>query len=724
MRVTVPQLAAFGVAIAMVSACSTLQNLTGEGPISSRIARPADGPSCQTQAVELRESNPFNSALTSSQIFSVDHVLEKRAINLSCNVNAYTVAAHAEGSFRPVYKEIIQNPTERLTEEKNHFRLVMENLILQYNTDTVNGGRPQGSPFRILIYAHGGLVDHSNAISRAQVIAPAMIADGFAPIFVAWNSPFPQSYFQRLCCISDGTVSTAASSIMVPFRLIGDLGEGVFRIPENTIEQGGRFLSARQATQQPAGDELANGDLAQSRDTDPDDWLAEESYRLWPIRQQNGLECSPFMTRNDRRPNAEADPTDPRRQHGLAIRKCAQVVFPPVRGASRAEELDSLNGRRSSWVSRAGNVAMLPVRTVVSGVSGAGASAWDGMVRRARLGFSREFVVHYTHELSKNNSTQTARKTESGSTPVAQAAQAPSGQGVSDASPPQPGALNEVELAKAQSRCLDRMERGHPEENNTGSQTRADGQNNPASGSSEDYSYFGNSTPGVHYRFFERLNDCIAIGAFGRGTEVYVFGHSMGAIVANELVRTVPTLPYKTLVYMGGAASIRETAAMLTRLQSHQPYARFYNLTLHPVLESIETSEGLSAQSVTPRGSLLEWIDEMFDGPRDISDRTVGKWRNLREGSMVFPSATYDMMRIRVFPITSANRDAGFFNALGCWRGVEAAGNAVARSPAKCTPERHGEFSRFSFWRPAFYTGTTTTDQSGGWRVNANFAGP
>ena len=40
---------------------------------------------------------------------------------------------------------------------------------------------------------------------------------------------------------------------------------------------------------------------------------------------------------------------------------------------------------------------------------------------------------------------------------------------------------------------------------------------------------------------------------------IIMTGHSMGTIVINELVQLFPNLPYENLVYMAGAASVRDT---------------------------------------------------------------------------------------------------------------------------------------------------------------------
>jgi pimeloyl-ACP methyl ester carboxylesterase len=114
---------------------------------------------------------------------------------------------------------------------------------------------------------------------------------------------------------------------------------------------------------------------------------------------------------------------------------------------------------------------------------------------------------------------------------------------------------------------------------------------------------------------------------------VRVIGHSMGAIVASEIVRRYPALPYESIVFMGAAVSVREFKggvepalrhpARIWTCRTRSPL--FFNLSLHPEAEMTERFWGGIATS----GSLLEWIDDMYEAPGDLVDRTFGKWRNL-----------------------------------------------------------------------------------------------
>ena len=107
---------------------------------------------------------------------------------------------------------------------------------------------------------------------------------------------------------------------------------------------------------------------------------------------------------------------------------------------------------------------------------------------------------------------------------------------------------------------------------------------------------------------------------------ITLIGHSMGAIVVNDVLRNFPELPYRNVVFMGAAASVRETVAALDVVARTSPDAelRFYNLSLHQDAEANE----VGYFGTVSKGSLLEWVDRMYTTPATFGDRTVGKWIN------------------------------------------------------------------------------------------------
>jgi pimeloyl-ACP methyl ester carboxylesterase len=158
---------------------------------------------------------------------------------------------------------------------------------------------------------------------------------------------------------------------------------------------------------------------------------------------------------------------------------------------------------------------------------------------------------------------------------------------------------------------------------------------------------------------------------------ITLVGHSMGTIVANEIIRTHPDLPYSNVVYMGAACSISDFAKSVVPYLQSRTNAHFYNLTLHPVAEAREAQWGFL--DLTPRGSLLEWIDNFLSAPRTIPERTLGKWNNIISTTALIPREVEDRIRIKAFAVGSKDR------------------------LPKDNPLVHGEFSETEFWNEQFW---------------------
>lgn len=133
----------------------------------------------------------------------------------------------------------------------------------------------------------------------------------------------------------------------------------------------------------------------------------------------------------------------------------------------------------------------------------------------------------------------------------------------------------------------------------------------------------GTCAPAAVYEFFKALNEPSI-------NDITLIGHSMGTIVAGEIIREFPDLPYANVVFAGAAISIREfentvEAVLKSKLKNASKLFKFYNLSLHPYAEATEEN----AYGAMPSGSLLEWIDQTIENPSDSLDRTLGKWTNI-----------------------------------------------------------------------------------------------
>ncbi|MEO8580805.1 MAG: hypothetical protein ABI469_11195, partial [Gemmatimonadales bacterium] len=135
--------------------------------------------------------------------------------------------------------------------------------------------------------------------------------------------------------------------------------------------------------------------------------------------------------------------------------------------------------------------------------------------------------------------------------------------------------------------------------------------------------------------------------------EISLVGHSMGAIVANEALRTHDSLEVKNVVYMAGALSLREfQTGTLPYMQRH-PSTEFFNLTLHPLSDIRETM----LWGIVPSGSLLIWLDGYLAHPESELDRVMGKYVNTTESSSIFKGSVRTRIHLKAF---------GYRDGTGC----------------------------------------------------------
>lgn len=215
-------------------------------------------------------------------------------------------------------------------------------------------------------------------------------------------------------------------------------------------------------------------------------------------------------------------------------------------------------------------------------------------------------------------------------------------------------------------------------------------------------------------RFFQDLETCIQgpgclydgdIDDHLKDLKLTLIGHSMGAIVINELAPEFGGLPFENIVFMGAATSIRDTKnSLVPLLRKSREQAgknprilKFYNLMLHPKAEAREDS----AYGLLPNGSLLEWIDEVLGKPKTMLDRTMGKWRNLREAQKVFHDKVRDQMTFRVFGFNQRE-----------WKDNLNCHGLPGKSYEWPEPITHGSFDETNkqFWCPVIW-GATSDNQ-------------
>ena len=181
---------------------------------------------------------------------------------------------------------------------------------------------------------------------------------------------------------------------------------------------------------------------------------------------------------------------------------------------------------------------------------------------------------------------------------------------------------------------------------------------------------------GGAYKLFHTLRDLL--NSHHQQLEITLIGHSMGTIVLNRALREFPDLPVRNIVYMAAACSIEDfrTSVIPYLLRDENQETRFYNLMLHPDAEVREWQT--SFLDLTPRGSLLVWIDNFLSAPQTTLDRTLGSWENIIQTTHVIPLEVRPRITLKAFCIGGETCQA---------------------------PTTHGAFSdkAYQFWKPAFW---------------------
>lgn len=190
--------------------------------------------------------------------------------------------------------------------------------------------------------------------------------------------------------------------------------------------------------------------------------------------------------------------------------------------------------------------------------------------------------------------------------------------------------------------------------------------------------------------FLRQLRDVVDRNGGVEAWDITLVGHSMGTIVLNQMIRefglktvagpdgTVSTtgvaLPFNRIVYMAGAATVRDYQDSLFPYLRENQQARMYHLVLHPKAEVRERFDpGIPYVDLPPRGSLLAWVDDFLSAPETPLDRTVGRYENLLSAVHNTPDEVRGRVHIKAF---------------GVGRDVRA-------------PQKHGDFTaHLKFWKP------------------------
>jgi pimeloyl-ACP methyl ester carboxylesterase len=183
--------------------------------------------------------------------------------------------------------------------------------------------------------------------------------------------------------------------------------------------------------------------------------------------------------------------------------------------------------------------------------------------------------------------------------------------------------------------------------------------------------------------------------------KITMIGHSMGAIVTCELLQRFHALPVHNVVFEAAACSVsnfktnvipfleeQNLRTQIATLEKKNPAdvvkTHVYNLCLHDDAENAEKNPG--ELDLSQRGSLLTWIDTLYQSPESENDRTFGRWVNAILATDDFPSDILDRITIKEFGRDRLRKDPLNVPVYT----VEDDGG-----PKIAEPTKHGEMTRY-----------------------------
>ena len=168
--------------------------------------------------------------------------------------------------------------------------------------------------------------------------------------------------------------------------------------------------------------------------------------------------------------------------------------------------------------------------------------------------------------------------------------------------------------------------------------------------------------------------------------EVVLVGHSMGTIVVNEMVRQFgeplesghhhEKPLFDKIVYMAAACSLRDYLNTIPHYLEEYEGPTMYHLMLQ---DNAEAAEQFLWSSLP--GSLLVWLDGFFARPDAPLDLVAGRYQNLLR-----------VVHLHDNPRVRSRISLKAFN--------------FGESTEETSPQTHGDFDNFPFWKEAFWQTT------------------
>lgn len=207
---------------------------------------------------------------------------------------------------------------------------------------------------------------------------------------------------------------------------------------------------------------------------------------------------------------------------------------------------------------------------------------------------------------------------------------------------------------------------------------------------------------GAMWHFCDQLQQNLTARNRNGEPKVTIIGHSMGAIVTCEMLQRFHRLPIDNVVLMAAACSINDFKNKIIPYLAEQnlraefvkvaakdsPYSapvlktQLYNLCLNDMAEHIEPNPG--QLDLSQRGSLLTWIDTLYQSPESENDRTFGRWINAVLATDDIPSDVIGRITIKGFGLERRRKaDSPLYTE-------DASATGIVDEPTK-----HGEFTRY-----------------------------
>jgi hypothetical protein len=217
----------------------------------------------------------------------------------------------------------------------------------------------------------------------------------------------------------------------------------------------------------------------------------------------------------------------------------------------------------------------------------------------------------------------------------------------------------------------------------------------------DDLNYTGRK--GAVWHFTKQLQDNLIVRDSNNQPTLTIIGHSMGAIVTCEMLERFHRLAVDNVVLMAAACSIRDfkqkiipffeeqdlrakfaqAAPAETELYAPLIKTNLYNLCLNDTAEHIEPNPG--QLDLSQRGSLLTWIDTLYQSPESENDRTFGRWINAVLSTDDIPKNLLGRISIKSFGMDRPRQKNSVV-----YTEVENAAKVIDE------PTKHGEFTRYN----------------------------